>query len=926
MKCPIFALCLLFVVGMDLPVYSDPKIVSKDDFLGKYIKIINIDCINDLTLEENLLFNLAIQPGDPFSSEKVRESLKEIYRAGDFSQVYVEAQLWQDGLKLIFCPIARLRVSSVEIAGNKALSIEEIDPGKILGPGDRFAKEKVQKLQERLQSLYADHGFYNVEITPIIHTEERNLTVAVRLEVAEGAPGQIGQIIFVGNEVFKDSTLYNKLGIKVGENYDKSELEQGFIRIRDLYRNEGYLLARIREMEKSFDRVSQRITLTLQILEGGQVEFIEGDKTVKPNKILEREAINKIQSYHPRELREVAREAENYYKNKGYYLAEVSFKETQRNGKEVIVFSIDKKNKVAIKEISFEGNQAFSDRTLRDLMQTKPKSLFSRGQPTEKGFREDLRVIKNFYLRHGYLKADVRLESLNYSEDRKWMFITLSISEGVQSLVKEIEFRGNTFFTSEKLSKIILVKLHDPVNPNQIRDSATAIQSEYAQQGYIKARVEPDVKLNADGREATIIFSITEENVYYIGDITIGGIVDTREKFVKREILLREGDVYNPEKIRKTVRNILKLGIYDRVRFEPEGPPEEGEEDPAGNSYIQDMFLSVRETKTKSLEFGLGYSTDTQFNGSVEFTDKNLLGYGGRGSFKVTGGPEVFKILANYLQPHFFDRHLSLVADLFDDLNTTPISFDSNRRGGGLALDYEFSDTTKAALGFNFTQTDLSSVRADAILDPALDTGIVDLGRLTFRISRDNRNNLLNPTRGSFHLIQTDAILDLLGSDTEAIKITGQTSWYFPLFRRKRSVLAFSLRGGLAEPLSDSSGIPIFERFFAGGDSTIRGFEQEKVGPLGTGGSPIGGDVFLIFNGELRFPLYKFIGGVLFLDVGNVWLQDLDLDLTDLRYVAGTGLRVNTPIGLVRVEYGFKLNPLSDESLGGWHVAIGLPF
>lgn len=867
-------------------------------------------------MKESLLSDLTIGPGTPFSAVEIRENLKRIYGAGDFSQVYVEAGQAQGGLKLIFCPVASLRVSSVEISGNRTLSVEEIAPGQILGPGDKFNQGKLQKLQEHIQSLYQERGFYNVKITPIPKANAATRTVEVRLEVVEGAPSQIGQITFTGNTVFTGATLRDELDMERGATYDKSKLERGFRRIRDLYLREGYLLAKVSELEKSFDAASQRVNLTLQVLEGEKVEFRANGETMRPDKILKKEILNRVQSYDRSELRDLAREVRNYYKNKGYYLAEASFNETEREGRKVIVFSIDKKNKVAIKEIRFQGNQAFSEETLKDLMATKARSFFSRGRPDEERFREDLRIIKNFYLRHGYLDAMVKLEPVRFSEDQTWAFVTISISEGIQSLVKGIEFRGHTLFTSEELLDSIPLKLNTPLNPDQVRDSATTLQSLYARKGHIKARVEPDIEFNSDKRTAIVIFSITEGATYYIGNITLEGIVNTRKKLVERELLVHEGDLYDPEKIRRTVRNLLRLGIYDRVRFEPE--------DPESDEPIQDMILSVREAKAKSVEFALGYSTETQLSGSVELSDRNFLGYGGRGSFRVTGGFETFRVLVNYLQPHFFDRQLSLVANLFDDLDATMTSFDIHRRGGSLALDYEFSEVTKVALGYNFTHADLSSVRADAILNPTLDTGALDVGRLTFRISRDSRNNLLNPTRGSFHVAQIDTALEFLNSETDFIKVTGQTSWYFPFLRR--DVLAFSLRGGLAEPLSGSPGIPIFERFFAGGDNTIRGFEFEKVGPLGTGGSPIGGDVSLIFNGELRFPLYKFIGGVLFFDAGNVWLRDRDLDLTDLRYTAGAGIRLSSPVGLFRIEHGFKLNRSPGESSGAWHISIGLPF
>jgi outer membrane protein insertion porin family len=908
-----------------------------EDFQGKSIRTVEVDCIEDPVLKENLLSHITISPGEFFSPEKIRENLREAYKIGDFSQVYVYVEETHSGnmpgnLKLIFCPVIKWTIASVKISGNQILSLDEIAPGEILTSGDKFTKEKLQRLQEHIQELYRDRGYYNAKITSNTRIDKKTHTIEVEFEILEGSPSQIGQITFVGNTVFNSSRLYQELGIKVGETYKKSKLERGFQRIRDLYLKEGYFLVKVSELKKTLESHQppgpQKIDLTVQVMEGERVVFIEDGKTLRPDKILKREFMERIQSYDSNELEQIAEEVRNHYRSKGYYLAEVRWHETEVSGPEVIgteeartgsnqiIFLINKRHKIAIQEISFEGNQAFSSQTLKDLMRTKSKSLFSKGRYDDDTFQEDLRAIKNFYIRHGYLNANVQVQSFKLSRDQKGLLISLFISEGVRSMVKRIEFQGNTLFTSEELLNKISLKVDTPINPDRIRDSASTIQSLYAQRGHIKARVEPRTEFSLDRTETTVTFFITEGDTYYIGDITITGLKDTRKRLVERELLIHEGEVYNPEKIRKTVRNILKLGIYNQVQFEPQNPDSE---DP-----VQDMVLSVKEAKTKSLEFALGYGTETGFSGSAELLDRNLLGYGGRGSFRVTAGFKTLKFFINYLQPRFFDPHLDLLGRFFDDLDETMTSFDIRRRGGEITLEYNFSDITRADLGYNFTHADLLSVRKDAILDPTLDRGVTDVGRLIFRINRDSRNNLLNPTRGSFHVIQTDLALGFLDSQTDFIKVTGQTSWYFPFL--KRNILAFSLRGGVADPLGDSSEIPIFERFFAGGDNSIRGFEPQTVGPLGTADSPIGGDTYLVFNGELRFPLYRFIGGVLFFDAGNVWLRNRNFDLPDLRYTAGTGLRFSTPVGLLRVEYGFKLNRLPNESPGAWHVTIGLPF
>jgi len=544
-------------------------------------------------------------------------------------------------------------------------------------------------------------------------------------------------------------------------------------------------------------------------------------------------------------------------------------------------------------------------------LKIKESGIFSKGIFLEEQLKEGIESILASYRENGYIKTQVKWE-LKPSPDQTALFLLFIVDEGPQTLVHNIQFVGMEVFSQEAIENTIGTREGNVFNPIHLREDLEKILSFYSQRGFVYAKIDQEINFRDDHLQVDIIYRITEDQPVYIGDIFLKGNDYTKRNVILRELLVQKGDIYDYKKILDSTRRLYRLGFFKEVRFKP---LESG-----SRTSIRDMDLVVDERYTGSLEFGGGYGEEQGIVGLIQISQDNLYGTGRKAIFRGKASLKEAKYTLSFIEPWLFDYDLDAQVGLIYQIQKRT-SYELTSFGTTIGVEKNFSKAIKGVFSYQFerNQTDVES----PLLVPE-DEGRFNIATINLSLVRGSRNHLFNPTSGSFNGIQFREAARVLGSEEQFYKITLRSNWYFKL--TSWAVFAFGGSGGFANRFGSSAEVPITERFFLGGRETVRGFDQDTLGPRTADGTLTGGNAVLNLNYELRFSLPYQLGLVYFVDSGDVWRKPEDIDIKTLRYSTGGGIRYFTPIGPIRLDVGFKLNPEGGEDAYEIHFTLGQIF
>jgi outer membrane protein assembly complex protein YaeT len=382
---------------------------------------------------------------------------------------------------------------------------------------------------------------------------------------------------------------------------------------------------------------------------------------------------------------------------------------------------------------------------------------------------------------------------------------------------------------------------------------------------------------------------------------------------ITRELTFAPGDPLSLPKLLESRRKLSRLTLFSRLSMDPLLEEIPGE---------RDVLIQVTESKPKALNFGLGYSSEEQLRGFAEFIHNNIDGMHRQFRLRAQASFREQTYLMNFREPRLFGTLISSTVG-FSRGEEERTSFSVRRHSAQLGFERPFAEYYRIFLTYSFDLENLFNVKPDAVISE-VDRGPLTIASALGTLQRDTRDTLVDPHTGSLHRLTFEVADLLLGSEVSFVKITGSTHWFFPL--PGETVGAISVRGGIAEAFGAAGDVPISRRFFLGGSTTVRGYDFERLGPTGADGTPTGGDVFVLANLEWRVPLYKGLGVVLFTDVGNVFRAIDNFTPGQIKGSLGLGLRYNTPIGPIRLDYGRKVSPEEHEASGRFHFSVGHPF
>ncbi|MCF7810434.1 outer membrane protein assembly factor BamA [bacterium] len=568
--------------------------------------------------------------------------------------------------------------------------------------------------------------------------------------------------------------------------------------------------------------------------------------------------------------------------------------------------------KIKVKSVEFANNDAFTDRTLSKVMLNRPSSLFLPVLYNPQLLKEDLKQIELYYQQNGYLEASVTDYSVRVDSTKRKARIKISISEGELTKVEGVSIFGNAVFTDSLLFSMLNVAVDNPLQEKRIEKSVNNIINYYADHGYIEAKVNTDVQVNSETHKAIIDFMIVENEQFSIGEIEIRGNRITNQKVVKREFLFKQNQIINYSSLLKSQRNLYLTGLFQSVFIRPQ------------SSDIQkkkNILVELKENPHREFAVSVGYGSVEKARTRIEISNINIygtarkMGFAGRLSFVNRG------IEATFTEPRTFGSKWKTDVTAKTEFQDEP-GYDIYSTGGKVSTGRILFEKVNTIVTFRFENNNLKNIRVSPI--PAdIQSQIRSISN---SMVRDSRDNLFNSTKGSY-IELTNELAGLIynGSNAFARTIVRAKKFvpcksYFTFGTAVELGIMTTKRGGLNE-------IPLNERFYTGGPNSVRGFKYQMIGPLDRNRVPSGGKLKLVFNAfEIRKPIYKMVSGVIFSDLGNVWEKPEDFSLKSIRFSPGIGLRVNTPIGQGRLDYGFNIFRKAHEGSGMFWISVGQAF
>lgn len=607
------------------------------------------------------------------------------------------------------------------------------------------------------------------------------------------------------------------------------------------------------------------------------------------------------------------------YKEENYHNVKVDYKIYERKDNQAdLEYIIDEGEKFKIEKIQFEGNKAFSDKELKKQIATSETNILSwftsAGDLNEDNLEQDATRLASFYKNNGYMQTRVGEPQVKFEGNE--IEITIKIDEGPQFKVGKVDLTGDLLIPKEELLATLKITKEEFYNRETLRSDVLNLTDLYSNEGYAYADVAPRVKEDSEKRIVDITFDIQKGKQVYFEEIIISGNTKTRDKVIRRELRVYEQERFSSRRLKRSIRKLYRLDYFEDVKV-----------DTSKGSAEDKMVLKidVTEKSTGAFSFGAGYGNVEKMYAVISIAERNLFGRGQHLELKATLGSKTQNVNLSFTEPYIYDIPLTGTINLYN----WQYNYDQYEKfsvGAGITLSYPLLAFTRGSLGYVYDLANISNIGNDA---PG---SIKDLkgenlkSSVTPALRFDSRDNTFVPTKGSSHSFSFE--FAGIGGDIGFMKYIGETAWYLPLFWE--FVLAPHAKGGYVNKTKYKN-LPDYEKFYMGGIGSLRGFERDDLAPKDSDNNAIGGDKFVQFNLDLTFPIMKDQGLFLsaFFDTGKVYGDNEDIKLKpgDLRQSAGLGMRWMSPMGPIRLEYGFILDQKeSDHGPGNWEFSMASAF
>jgi outer membrane protein assembly complex protein YaeT len=968
----LIAICLLSFAPYaeaQSPTVKTP--VSSDAFEGQPIAHITFDPPAQ-PVEQSVIDSLIpFHTGQPFHAEQTRDAIQNLYATGRYEDIQIDAEPSGSGVDLRFITTNSWFFGHVEVHGDIS---EPPNLGQILSVagltlGQPFDPAEVSSAEEKIRQLLINNGYFLPAVSHRVDYDQESQQVRTTFEVHVAArahytpPVISGDTSVLSAQAIDKATDWHRFLFPGYRGITQSRTRSGIDRIRIAYQKSNRLLATV-----TFGGIvpadsnggpgakgTPLGTAHIAVNPGPVVEVKATGAKVSRKTLTEYLPIFEEGTVDSDLLAEGVTNLRNYFQQQGYFDVTVDFSQQHvSEGKTEIEYAVQLGVRHRLASLVIRGNKYFDEKTIRERMAVVPRSFeFRWGRYSEALASRDKAVIEDLYHSNGFRDVHVVTETQDdYKQVKGDIAAVFTIDEGPQYLVASLVITGAENLDLAKISGQLSSQEGQPFSEYDVASDRETILGRCGAAGYSDATFEwawaPGIKPNT----VDLKFIIHEGRAQFVREVIVTGLYTTRRSLIFKQIKEHTGDPLSATSMAETQRRLYDLGIFSQVNMAIQDP--DGAED--RRTVLYDLQEASRYSITPGLgtEFGrLGGGTaasDLSNPGgtatltprvSLGLTRLNLFGLGQSLGLQLRLSSVQKRASLNYFVPRIFssptlDGNFTLVYDDTYDVNT----FRAVRREVSSQISQHVSKTVTTFYRFAYRDVGVSDLKISPYLVPRLAQS-VRVGIASFNIIHDRRDDPVDPRKGIYSTLDVALAARALGSQTSFGRVLGRNATYYglgPNFVLARETQfgiepAFDLHGPPPNP-SDPDPIPLPERFYAGGGSTMRGYPQNQAGPRDPDtGFPLGGSAQFFNNTELRFPLYGAnIRGVLFEDMGNVYSTISNIsfrydqrNISDFNYMGqavGFGVRYRTPLGPLRLDLAYSLNPPKYNGFAGDYTQL----
>jgi len=753
----------------------------------------------------------------------------------------------------------------------------------------------------------------------------------------EGEP-VVRAILVEGNRRVEVDAIKAAVGTKVGQPLDRKKVQAD---VRALMKLGFFSDVVVEERGEK-----EGVTLVFKVTERPTVQStrIEGNDELSADDLKDTIEVKAFAVLDVTAVRKSVRKIQEKYVDKGFYLAEASYRlEDKPDNQVVVVFVVNENAKVQVKQIRFLGNAHITKDDIAPYMQTQEGGylafLTSGGTYKEEAFQRDLQSIQAVYLEHGYVNAKVNKPSIQLSPDKKFMYVTIQVEEGEQFAIGKVDFSGELLERKPLLQELLQSHPGDVFQRSRVGHDLFAVGDVYRDLGYAYVNVTPVTNLDLKARTLDLTFDVQPGQKVTFERIEIAGNTKTRDKVIRRELRIYEGELYGATPIKVSKQRVTALGYFETVEI----TTRKGSADDKIVATVE-----VKEKSTGTFQIGAGFSSYESFILTGQISQNNFFGWGQTISLQVQWSALRQLGQIQFVEPYFFDTKWTFAFDLYAT-DSYYSNFTRKARGGSMTWGYELSgldwlwpwashlEDIRVFGTYTNEFVRVTSAVQDLLLYNRFRSGTTSSLRLS--LQWDKRDNRLFPTAGYFVSLSGEyappflAPTSVFGQNVNLFsRYTVDLRWYKPI--AGGLVFRTRLNAGAIFAWDQNHPVPISELYYLGGINSVRGYRLFDLAPRTTVGSApspdaplrtlaIGGNKQLVLNFELEYPFLEKLGirGVIFFDMGNAFgpgkWSDPAVSLS-LYKSWGFGFRWFSPIGPLRFEWGIPLNRRRDKASGVW--------